>query len=77
MPRINATPALNHTMLGNADKKTLLAITNAVIDDNAQLRANFNALLAKLDTAGGSVANLGTNYAATLAIAPAAVSLVK
>ena len=77
MPRTAIAPVFAHMRLAKADKLALTSLFTAVIDDNDLLRARLNAAFAKLDAAGATVAGLGTNYAATLAIQPTAVNLVK
>jgi hypothetical protein len=57
---------INHTLLANLDKKALIALLESLTDDNANLRAQYAKLLAKLDADTGVDE---TDYAATCGLA--------
>lgn len=61
--------------LGQNDKRLLLAAFNGLTDDLEQLRSQYAALLAKIDTA--AIAGLGTNNVATLAVLKTSLNVKK
>lgn len=77
MATISISQAINKMKLGNADKLALSAIVVGLTNDLETLRAKNAALAAKLDTAGATVAGLGTNYVATTTVAAGALSVGK
>jgi hypothetical protein len=77
MANINLQQSINKLKLGNADKLLLGTIITGLVNDIETLRAANVALCQKLDTAGGSVASLGTNYNATVGVAASKLNVGK
>ena len=73
MAKTTIASALNNTRLGNADKRTLTALFNYLVDDIEKLRAANAALCVKLDANHGAA----TDHAATIAIAAGGLSVSK
>jgi hypothetical protein len=77
-PQVSISQQIQKMAINQSDKRLLLAAFSGLTDDIEQLRASLNAALAKLDAAAaGTVANLGTNNVATLAVAKAALNVKK
>lgn len=69
MPNINTSTSVQDELNRfhrSAKKARMGDLLVHLIDNVNALRASQVALLAKLDTAGGSVAGLGTNYTSTI-----------
>lgn len=77
MPTASIPNLVAKMQIGSGDKKALSALLQAQADDIATLTNTVNSLLAKLDTAGGTVPAIGTNNASTLGIAAAKLNLKK
>ena len=77
MADINLQQSIGKLKLGNADKLILASIIGGLQADIETLRAANVALCQKLDTAGGAVASLGTNYNATVGVAVAKLKVGK
>jgi hypothetical protein len=69
MADINLAQSLSKLKLGNADKLALANIIGGLQADIETLRQANVALCQKLDTAGGTVAGLGTNFNSTVGVA--------
>lgn len=61
--------------ISNQDKKALTSLLAGIVSDLEQVRAAQAAQNVKLDTAGGTVAGLGTNYNATLTVPKANLTI--
>lgn len=73
MAKQNITTAMASMKIGSADKKTLITLFNALVDDIELLRSKQAALCVKLD-ANHAVAS---DHSATLGIAVSAISVAK
>jgi hypothetical protein len=77
MADINLAQSISKMKLGNADKVLLLNVITGLQADIETLRAANVALCQKLDTAGASVASLGTNYNSTVGVPVAKLKVGK
>jgi competence protein ComGC len=77
MPATSIPQLVAKMQIGGADKKALTNLLQAQADDIELLRGTVNAVLAKLDAGGATVAALGTTNVATLAVTPAKLNLRK
>jgi hypothetical protein len=77
-PQVSIAQQIQKMTLNQSDKRLLLSAFNGLVDDVEQLRASLSAFLAKADTAAAAtVASLGTNNVATLAVTKSALNVKK